>query len=265
MMQFLVPTPLLVTVLRQPSSIALFSLAQWDLLLRQARQANLLGRLGALIEQHGLNAGVPLPARRHLDWSRVVGDRHRRAVEWEVRQIQLALASVGVPVILLKGAAYVAAKLPTADGRLFSDIDIIVPKISLNLVEAALMLHGWAATHHDAYDQHYYRTWMHELPPMQHIRRMTVIDVHHAILPETAALRPDPDKLRSAALPIDGNQNLMVLAPVDMVLHSATHLFHDGELEMVCATCSISTACCDSSVPCHRSGATLSSVPSNWN
>lgn len=230
-MQFLTSTPLLVAALRQPSSIALFSLTEWDLLLRQARQANLLGRLGALVEQHGLSADVPLPARRHLDWSRVVCDRHRCAVEWEVRQIQQALASVGMPVILLKGAAYVAAKLPAADGRLFSDIDIIVPKNSLNLVEAALMLHGWAATHHDAYDQHYYRTWMHELPPMQHIRRMTVIDVHHAILPETAALRPDPDKLRLAAQPVDGNQNLMVLAPIDMVLHSATHLFHDGELE----------------------------------
>jgi hypothetical protein len=29
------------------------------------------------------------------------------------------------------------------------------------------MLAGWAATHHDAYDQRYYRQWMHELPPMQ--------------------------------------------------------------------------------------------------
>jgi hypothetical protein len=56
--------------------------------------------------------------------------------------------------------------------------------------------------HHDAYDQRYYREWMHELPPMQHLRRGNVIDVHHAILPETAAARPDPAKLRAAAVPI---------------------------------------------------------------
>lgn len=224
-------TPLLIAAFRQPASISLLNLEQWDLLLRQARQANLLGRLCALVDQHGLGDHVPPPARRHLDWSRVVCDRHMRAVQWEVRQIQQALANLGLPVILLKGAAYVVAGLPAADGRLFSDIDIIVPKNRLNAVEAALMLHGWAATHHDAYDQHYYRTWMHELPPMQHIRRMTVIDVHHAILPETAALHPDPDKLRAAAQPVAGSQNLMVFAPVDMVLHSATHLFHDGELE----------------------------------
>lgn len=136
-----------------------------------------------------------------------------------------------MPVILLKGAAYVMAKLPSAKGRLFSDIDIIVPKDSLNAVEAALMLHGWAATHHDAYDQRYYRTWMHELPPMQHIKRMTVIDVHHAILPETAALHPDSAKLLAAAQLLDGYDDLKVFAPIDMVLHSAVHLFYNDQLD----------------------------------
>lgn len=209
----------------------LLSLADWDLLLRQARQANLLARLCGLLDVQDLMAQVPPQARQHLEWSRVVAERHIQAVQWEVLQIQRALADIGVPLILLKGAAYVVARLPAAEGRLFSDIDIIVPKHSLNAVEAALMLHGWAATHHDAYDQRYYRTWMHELPPMQHVKRMTVIDVHHAILPETASLHPDPEKLRATARSISGDNNLMVFSPVDMVLHSATHLFHDGELE----------------------------------
>src|SRR5258706_9448987 len=72
---------------------------------------------------------------------------------------------------------------------------------------------------------------MHELPPMRHIIRQTVIDVHHAILPETARLKPDSAKLRAAAVPLEGKQGLFVFSPADMVLHSATHLFHDGELE----------------------------------
>jgi hypothetical protein len=69
---------------------------------------------------------------------------------------------------------------------------------------------------------------------MEHIRRGNVIDVHHAILPETAAQRPDPAKLRAAAVPVagaatDGMPPVQVLAPQDMVLHSAVHLFSDGE------------------------------------
>ncbi|MDP2785874.1 MAG: nucleotidyltransferase family protein [Sulfurimicrobium sp.] len=223
--------PLVLQAFRQPGSLISLSLADWDLLLRQARHANLLARLHVLLDERGLLEQVPPQPREHLEWSHAIAERHTQAVHWEVTLIRKALAKVGVPVILLKGAAYVMANLPSARGRLFSDIDIMVPKNSLNAVEAALMLHGWAATHHDAYDQRYYRTWMHELPPMRHVKRSTVIDVHHAILPETASIHPDPEKLRAAACALDGHDGLRVLAPADMVLHSAAHLFHDGELE----------------------------------
>lgn len=206
------------------------SLADWDLLLRQARRASLLPSLRVLLDENGLIEQVPPQPREHLEWSRALSERHAQAVHWEVMLIRDALKKTGVPIILLKGAAYVLAKLPFAQGRLFSDIDIMVPKTSLNEVEAALMLHGWAISDLDAYDQRYYRTWMHELPPMQHVQRMTVIDVHHAILPETARLHPDPEKLRAAAQTLEGFEDMRVLAPADMVLHSATHLMHEGEL-----------------------------------
>lgn len=223
--------PLILLALRQPQQLAALDLAQWDLLIRQARKANLLASLHALLQERGLLATVPAGPRAHLDWAHAIAQRHLLAVRREVALIRQALHACAVPVILLKGAAYVMAQLPSAQGRLFSDIDILVPKDRLDQVEAALMLHGWAATHHDAYDQRYYRTWMHELPPMRHIRRMTVIDVHHAIVPETAPVHPDPAKLRASARPIEGQAGLLTLAPADMVLHSAVHLFHDGELE----------------------------------
>jgi hypothetical protein len=49
-------------------------------------------------------------------------------------------------------------------------------------------------------------------------------------LPETARARPDPKKLRAAATAVAGHTDLTVLAPVDMVLHSVTHLFHNEQL-----------------------------------
>lgn len=223
--------PLVLQAFRQPDSLISLSLSDWDLLLRQARSANLLARLYVVLDERGLLEKIPPQAREHLEWSHATAERHTQAVHWEVSLIQKALVKVGVPIILLKGAAYVMANLPSARGRLFTDIDIMVPKDRLNEVEAALMLHGWAATHHDAYDQRYYRSWMHELPPMRHVRRLTVIDVHHAILPETAPIHPNPEKLRAAACPLEEYEGLKVLAPTDMVLHSAAHLFHDGELE----------------------------------
>jgi hypothetical protein len=227
----MMPLPLAVQAFRDPQRMAAFSLAEWDLLLRQAGIANLTAALYYLAEQHGQLDAMPARAREHLAWAHAQGERHRQGVRFEVRQIRRALAGLDVPLILLKGAAYTMAGLPPAPGRLFSDVDILVPKERLAEVEAALMLHGWAANHHDEYDQRYYREWMHELPPMQHVIRQSLIDVHHAILPETSKARPNPAALRAASRAVGGDETLRVLAPTDLVLHSAVHLFYDGEFD----------------------------------
>ncbi len=226
--------PLLVEVLRTPERVRTLDSSGWDLLLRQAVHADLIATLGLLLEEAGLQDAVPAAAREHFAWAATLLARHRRALRFEVGQIGRALEGLGLPLLLLKGAAYVMAGLPPAAGRMFSDVDILVPKERLPEVEGALMLHGWAGTHQDAYDQRYYREWMHELPPMEHVRRGNTIDVHHAILPETARVRPDPALLRANAVRIDGGgtgsvEGLWTLAPHDMVLHSAVHLFSEGE------------------------------------
>lgn len=209
--------------------ISTLSLSDWDRLIRQARSADLLARLAVFVRTEGLLDTVPVQPRLHLESALVVAEAQDDAVRREVEHIRVALNAIGIAPVLLKGGAYLMAGLPAAQGRLFSDLDILVPQARLPEIEATLMLNGWATTHHDAYDQRYYREWMHELPPMQHIRRMTVLDVHHAIVPTTAALKPDTAMLFAAAQPLTDQPGLRVLAPTDMVLHSATHLFYNEE------------------------------------
>jgi len=222
---------LVAQVLRQPKIAVSLGLAEWDLLIRQARHADLLARIYAMLDEQGMIDRIPGKPLAHLESADTVVKRHAQAIRWEVHCLRKALATIDLPVILLKGAAYLMADLPPARGRIFSDVDILVPKGRLNQAEAALRLHGWASSHHDAYDQRYYRIWMHELPPMMHLKRQSVLDVHHNILPESARVHPDPRKLIEAAVPAGEDLSIKVLAPVDMVLHSATHLFHEGELE----------------------------------
>ncbi len=221
---------LVASVLRDPVSVRAYDLARWDLLVRQARASDLLVRLAHVFERRGLMDCVPAPVHAHLAASHTVARRQADEARREVRAVQKALTPIGIPLTLLKGAAYLMAGLPPGAARVFSDVDILVPKSELAGVEAVLMSEGWATSHHDTYDQHYYRAWMHELPPLQHVRRMTVLDVHHAILPDTARLKPSSAKLLAAATPLPGQPGLMVLAPADMVLHSITHLFHNDEL-----------------------------------
>jgi hypothetical protein len=220
---------LVIQALLDPESLASLRPVEWDLLVRQARRANLLGRLALLLDERGLAESIYPAARPHFASGAAMARRQDIAIRWEVQCIREALDRAGVPLVLLKGAAYVMAGLPVARGRMFSDVDVIVPKPALPEVESALMIHGWRSSHHSAYDQRYYRTWMHEIPPMQHVRRGTVIDVHHAILPGTARIKADSAAMVAAAIPAAGEERVFTFAPHDMVLHSATHLFHEGE------------------------------------
>lgn len=156
-------------------------------------------------------------------------DRQHHEVQWEVDCIRRALTQVGTPIVMLKGAAYFVAGLPPRHGRLFSDIDIMVKRERLPEVEGALFRAGWISEERDAYNQRYYREWMHEIPPMKHVQRGTVIDVHHTITPPTSRFKVDGAKLLDRIQGVADRADLFVLAPVDMVLHSAVHLFQEGE------------------------------------
>jgi hypothetical protein len=215
----------LLLALRRPGALAKLDLKQWETLIREARRSNLLPRVAFDVDALRLSSQVPEQPRAHLEAARVQALAQAAAVRREIAFIDRALRPLDVPVVLLKGAAYLMAGLSAARGRLFSDVDILVPRAAITEVESLLMSHGWAAIKTSAYDQRYYRRWMHELPPLRHHTRQTVLDVHHAILPTTARLKPDSAKLLAASRPVPGEPRLCVLAPVDIVLHSATHLF----------------------------------------
>ena len=219
-----------VLALRNPRALLGSSPMQWEALVRQARRTNLLSAVAASFVEFGMLGDVPPQPRAHMESARKLAKAQAEATRREVAFIDRALAAVGAPIVLLKGAAYLIAGLAAARGRTFSDIDILVPRSALAEVEAALMLNGWATAKNTPYDQRYYRRWMHELPPLTHVSRQTLLDVHHAILPTTARLKPDSAKLLRASRPLSGEPRLRVLAPVDMVLHSASHLFCNEEV-----------------------------------
>ena len=201
----------------------------WERALTLGRIHRVAGRWYGQLDAAGLLADVPAAVRDHLWSEHLRAEERQRMARWEVDRIAHALRASDMPVVLLKGAAYIAAGLPPGVGRLLSDIDILVPFARLAEAEDCLSQHGWKTQPHSAYDDHYYRAWMHELPPMQHLARGAVVDVHHTLLPRTDRLCPDPAPLLAAAKPLPGSR-LSILAPADLVLHSIVHGFHGGEL-----------------------------------
>lgn len=222
------PRELLPAALRDPQSAAGWPVPHLSLLLHQARRAGLLGRLADRMSACP-GANWPPALAAHFESARRVTRAQQAEIRRETAFLTKSLEGIDAPVVLLKGSAYVMAGLPAASGRVFGDIDIMVPRAALDEVEARLVATGWASTHTSAYDQRFYREWMHELPPMEHTQRGTALDVHHAIVPLTARLRPDAASMFARAVPVPGQPGLYVLAPDDMVLHSMTHLFMNDD------------------------------------
>ncbi len=215
---------LLVAALRDPASVAGLGPDDWTALLTAARAERLIGTLAVRLDRRA----VPPSVARILADAAEGAVQERRAALWEAEMARRALAPLGVPVILLKGTAFVAAGLDAGRGRAIGDLDILVPREALPSVERALIDAGWEWVKADAYDDDYYRRWMHELPPLIHRTRDRMIDVHHTILPPTARPTPDAAALIADAVPL-GN-GLAMLSRTHVVIHAAAHLFADGDL-----------------------------------
>jgi Uncharacterised nucleotidyltransferase len=239
---------LLVQALRDPASTRSLDAEGLTALIAMARAEQLIGTLAYRLADEA----VPPKVADILSDARTNAEYQRRSALWEADCARRALADYPGKVVLLKGTAYVAAALQAGEGRHIGDLDIMVAREDLPQVEALLLKKGgWEWVKEDAYDDSYYRDHMHELPPLIHKERDRMIDVHHTILPLTARARPDAGAMLAEASaikpvrpePVEGRvartrastssartDQLCVLSPQDMVIHSAAHLFADGDL-----------------------------------
>lgn len=219
----------LLSFLADLDRVVSFDEEDWSLLLAEARACDVLPRVATrLLDGLGQEV-VPARFRRHLAAAVKQGEALMQDVRREMVFVSRALAEVGAPLVLLKGGAYVMARLPPARGRTFSDLDILVRRSQLPEVESALLLGGWAASDVDEYDQRYYREWSHEIPPMTHRDRQTTVDLHHSLVMPTCRIQIDSERMIGDAVPVAGLKNWWRLCDEDLVLHAASHLLLNSE------------------------------------
>lgn len=217
-------------LLARPGRARDLGVLQWDGLLRVARKEKLLSRLGAILgDDPALLADCPAAVREMFRAAQAYPLLVQARALWEVREVLAATSDLAVDFILLKGVAYLHLGLTLAKARTFADVDVLVPETELPGVERRLLAAGWEHQQIHPYDQRYYREWMHEIPPLRHWERQIEVDLHHRILPRTSRLVSKPALLWEASLPVA--PRLRALAPADLVLHCAAHLFYDGEIK----------------------------------
>lgn len=200
---------------------------QWAQLIPILRREQMLARF-ALRCQLLTSVDVPDYARRHIQNAVRLAEKQQAQVAAEAELLQQLLAELDY-CVYLKGAAYSLLASELGQGRLYSDIDILVPASQLTQAEQALCLHGFIPDEIDPYDDRYYRRWSHEIPPLRHANRRTVLDVHHQVIPPISGRAPE------LALLLSGlrytTEGYVVLSAEAMFLHSALHLFCNEEIK----------------------------------
>lgn len=221
---------LLVDAILAPERLAALDMAAWERLLACARRNAVLAYLAERAMRAGLIDSLPEAPRAALHSARTSAARLSQLARWELERVRRAFAPAAMPLIALKGVAYVVRGLPHATTRILSDIDVMVPRDRIGEAEQALVDAGWQGTKLDAYDQKYYREWSHEIPPLHYPGRLLSVDVHHTICPPVSRLRPDAAQFWADAEPCE-IPGVRLLSPVDSVLHAAVHLFFDSDFD----------------------------------
>lgn len=201
---------------------------QWTTFLQQARQQGLTARFYYVLQTKQLLDQVPLQVKLHGESGARYAQKQQHSLYSELQQLEPLFAVADYPCLLLKGAAYRTQALAVSFGRLFSDIDILVPAAQLRHVRDRLFFYGFREAEMTDYDRDYYLNWSHQNPPLQHYQRGTVIDLHHHIYPTASARAIDITPLFSHAVNIPGSA-FKVPASAHLFIHAAVHLFYQEE------------------------------------
>ncbi|OZG73576.1 hypothetical protein BTA51_10340 [Hahella sp. CCB-MM4] len=213
----------------KPEFATTLSADQWQKAILILRYQQLLARYAKHFRKKGIFDQLHEYARHHLTNAEIIADKQYQQVHYEAALLKQQIGNIGSHLVFLKGAGYSLSGLPVGVGRTYSDIDILVDKQYIREIEKTMTLHGWLPEEMDEYDQKYYRQWAHEIPPMKHATRGTLIDIHHNIIPIVSMRAPDINILFDhTVMTSDGYQ---VLDKAAMTLHSLIHLFYNEEFK----------------------------------
>jgi hypothetical protein len=224
-----IPSSLLTDALRQPQGLSSLNLAQWDALVRKARQARLLARLARVLDAQGALEAVPSAPRSHLQAALIVADAQHRDLLYELDCIGQALADAEIRPLLLGGAAYVAAGMLPALGRGLTRIAMLAPVQRSSQGQAALMARGWMPL--DGQGTKRLSVGSASPTSLRHLQRLSLIEWHDAARPGSLGYALPMSAFLETAQSLASDARFTILAPTEMTLCNAARLFGGSDLD----------------------------------
>ena len=202
--------------------------AQWTALVSEARQQALLGSIYFLLKDLELLATVPQAVQAHLQTGFHYAEKQKNTLLQEMLELEQVFQGTEYPCILVKGVGYRLSNLAFARGRIFSDIDLLIPHSAFADALLRLLDSGYLETGMSDYDRRYYIQWSHQHPPLTHFLRGANIDLHHHIFPvaSNSGLAIEPMIVNSTKL-VDSVFSVPSLPY--LLVHASVHLFYQEE------------------------------------
>jgi len=202
--------------------------ADWSALIQHARAAGLLATVYQQLAAEQLLSQVPLQVQKHLLSGQHYADKQKHSLVTELLTLESVFTHAPYPCVLLKGAAYRCAGFGYARGRLFSDVDLLVPQQYLDDASRRLAAFGYVDGEMNDYDRAYYLRWSHQLPPKYNLRTGASLDLHHHIYPVVSAERLKIQPFFELSIALEGSI-LRTPPPSLMFVHACVHLFYQEE------------------------------------
>lgn len=221
--------PLCLALQKNPAKfIATASPAIWTQLITEAREQALLGSCYYHIADAGLIDLLPEKVLNHLISGKVYADKQKFTIINELLQLEPIFADAHYPCVLLKGCAYRLGMMPHARGRVFSDIDLLIPHDCFPDALERLNNAGYLEFTLSDYDRRYYLRWSHQHPPLIHYIRQSSIDLHHHIFPVSSKENILVSPILTSAVPLT-NSSFAIPTRAMMFVHASVHLFYQDE------------------------------------
>ncbi len=204
------------------------TLKQWTAFIEEARQFALLGTCYFLAKDASIWHLIPEPVKNHLVSGFHYAEKQKITLLNEMLELEKIFEGSNVPAVLVKGVAYRLDGYAFARGRVFSDIDLLVPDSHYALALQMLKDAGYLEFTMSAYDRRYYLRWTHQHPPLTHFLRGANIDLHHHLFPVSSNENILVEPLVRHAYALPGSA-FLTPSPAYLFMHAAVHLFYQDE------------------------------------
>lgn len=201
---------------------------QWTSLISEARQQALLGTIHCFLADLKLLDSLPAQVKTHLLTGFYYAEKQKNTLLQELVEFEKVFENVNFPCVLVKGVGYRVSGLAMSRGRIFSDIDLLIPHDAFPAALSKLLDAGYLESGMSDYDRRYYVEWSHQHPPLTHFLRGANIDLHHHIFPVSSNSGLTIAPMLANAQKISGSAFSVPTLPY-LFIHAAVHLFYQEE------------------------------------